>query len=298
MIYIKYSKNYMDGFTNDSNIPDQLKKIIFKEKALLGKFFIKKISNGELIVLPTKSKKLKKNLANFIKIYGIKTVCVSKDLEEDKFFEDFNLNILDGKWLYKYLIFNYIKYISNEQENHLENIEVSFLINKITELDLENIEEISKLVKSINIITNSTIRIKKLAEKLYEENGIILNITKNYKKSLLKSNIIINMDFSEEEINKFSIQRKAIVINIGQKARINYKGFNGINIWDYNVSIPQKYLDNDLNLDSFKKEILYESYLYKNTSPKNILKEIKKDKIYIESLVGQKGVIRKAEFLK
>lgn len=298
MVYIKYTKDYLDVFGENTNIPKNFKKIIFKIKSLTGKFFVKKIPNGELIILPSKSKALKKNLEKFIKIYGIKTVCISKDLEEDEFFKNSTLNILNGKWLYKYLIFNYIKYISNEQENNLQGMEVSFLVNQITELDLENIEDIAKAVRCINIVTNSSNRIKRLAQKLYEENGIILNVTKNYKKSLIKSNIIINIDFSEEEINKFSIPRKAIIINIEKKAKINYKGFNGVNIWDYNVAIPEKYLDNDLNIDNFRKEILYESYLYKNTSPRNILKEIKKDNIHIESLVGQKGIIRKAEFSK
>ena len=298
MVYIKYTKDYMDVFYENSKLPKQLEKFIFKIKALFGKFFVKKIPNGELIILPSKSKALKKNLEKFIRIYGIKTVCISKDLEEDEFFKNSDLNILNGKWLYKYLIFNYVKYISKEQENNMQGMEVSFLVNQITELDLENIEDIAKAVKCINVVTNSNSRINRLAKKLYEENGIILNVTKNYKKSLIKSNIIINIDFSEEEINKFAIPRKAIIINIEKKAKINYKGFNGVNIWDYNVAIPDKYLDNDLNLDSFRKEILYESYLYKNTSPRNILKEIKKDNIYIESLIGQKGIIRKAEFSK
>ena len=295
MVYIKSTKDYMDFFYENSKLPNQVKKIIFKIKSLFGKFFVKKIPNGELIILPGNSKALKKNLAKFLKVYSVKTVCLSKDLEEDEFFKESNLNILNGKWLYKYLIFNYIKYISSQQDNKLQEMEVSFLINKITELDLENIEETAKAIKCINIVTNATTRIKRLAEKLY---GIILNVTKNYKKSLMKSDIIINIDFPEEEINKFSIPRKAIIINIEKKTKINYKGFNGVNVLDYNTSIPKKYLDRDLNLDSFRKEILYESYLYKNTSPKNILKEIKKDNIHIESLVGQKGIIRKTEFSK
>lgn len=298
MVYIKSTNYYMDCFCEKSKFPNQIKKIIFKIKALTGKFFVKKTQNGEIILLPDKNKRIKKNLEKFLKIYGIKTVCISKDLEEDKFFENFKLNILNGKWLYKYLIFNYIKYISKEQEKRLHEIEVSFLVNQITELDLENIEEISKEVKIVNVITNSSSRIKRLAEKLYSENGIVINTIKNHKKSLIKSNIIINIDFSEEELNKYLIPRKAIIINIGHKTKVKNKGFSGINIWDYNTSIPKKYLDNDLNTKSFRKEVLYESYIYKNTSPRNIFKEIKKDNIYIESLVGQKGIIRKAEFSK
>lgn len=298
MIYIKFTKDYMEGFGENTKLPNWIKKTIFKAKAISGKFFIRKIPNGELIVLPSTSQNVKKHLLNFLKIYSIKTVCISKELEENNFFETSNLNILNGKWLYRYLILNYVKYIASQQEKKAQELEVSFLINQITELDLENIEETAKIVKCVNIVTNSINRIKHLAEKLYNENGIILNITQNYKKSLTKSSIIINIDFQEEEINKFVIPRRATIINIGKKVNINYKGFDGINILDYNVSIPNKYLSQELDLNSFRKEILYESYLYKNTSPKNILKEIKKDNVCIESLVGQKGIIRKAEFSK
>ena len=154
------------------------------------------------------------------------------------------------------------------------------------------------MVRCVNVVTNSINRINHLSEKLYKENGIILNITNNFKKSLTKSNIIINIDFQEEEINKFVIPRRATIINIGKNVNINFKGFDGINVLDYSVVIPNKYLSDELNCDSFRKEILYESYLYKNTSPKNILNQIKKDNISIENLIGQKGIIRKTEFAK
>lgn len=298
MIYIKFTKDYMEGFDENTKLPNSIKKIIFKAKAISGKFFIKKIPNGELIVLPSTSKNSQKNLLNFLKVYSVKTVCLSKELEENNFLGETKINILNGKWLYKYLILNYIKYIATQKEERLQELEVSFLINQITELDLENIYETAKMVRNVNVITTSVPRIKKLSDKLYKENGIILNVTQNYKKSLTKSNIIINIDFPEEEINKYVIPRRAVIINIGKNTKINYKGFEGVNIFDYNVIIPKKYVSHDLDLSSFRKEILYESYLYKNTSPKNILQEIKKDNIHIESLVGQKGIIRKVEFSK
>ena len=298
MIYIKFTKDYKEGFCENTKIPNPMKKMIFQIKAIFGKFFVKKIQNGQLIVLPSMSKHLKRNLLNFLKIYSIKTVCISKELEENHFLEDADLNILNGKWLYKYLIFNYVKYIADQKEERLQELEISFLVNQITELDLENIYWTAKEVRCVNVITNSVARIKKLSDKLYKENGIILNTTQNYKKSLIKSSIIINIDFPEEEINQYVIPRRAVIINIAQKTKINYRGFEGVNVFDYNMTIPKKYMSTELNFNSFRKETLYESFIYKNTSPRNILREIKKDNIHIESLIGQKGVIRKGEFSK
>lgn len=293
MIYIKYTKDYKEDF-NENRFLSFIKKLNFKAKALSGNFFVKKVSNGDLIILPSTNNLTKKKILKFLNIYSIKTICISRELEEIGFFDGENLNVLNGKWLYKYLILNYIKYIYVNQRKNPREQEVSFLINKITDVDLENIELTAKFVKNVNVITDSISRIRILADKLYKENGIILNITKNYKKSLLKSSVIINIDFEEDELNKFIVPRRAIIINIGKNVKVNYKGFEGVNIFDYNVTIPEKYLSKEFS--SFRKEILYESYLYKNTSPKNIFKEIKSDNILIESLVGQKGIIRRQEF--
>ena len=90
--------------------------------------------------------------------------------DENDFLEEAGLNILNGKWLYKYLILNYIRFIASQKERKLQDMEVSFLVNKITELDLENIEETAKMVKCVNVVTNSISRIKHLAERLYKEN--------------------------------------------------------------------------------------------------------------------------------
>lgn len=297
MIYIKSTKDYEEVYM-ENKIPKLIKKIFFDIKSMTGDFFIKKVSNGEMIILPNTNKKTKKKLLNFLKIYNIKTLCISKELEEKHFFDGDNLNILRGKWLYKYLILNYIKYIFVSQEKNPKEQEISFLINKITELDLDNIEKVALYVKNVNVVTDSISRIRKLADKLYKEKGIILNITKNYKKSLIKSSIIINIDFTEEELNKFVFPRRTIILNIGNRIKINYKGFEGVNIFDYNVSVPEKILTQELSLADFRKEILYESYLYKNTSPNNIFREIERDNITIESLVGQKGILRKQEFSK
>lgn len=298
MIYIKYTKDYNEAFDENNNYPKIIKKCIFKLKAFLGKFFIKKVSNGELIILPTIKLNLKKNLLRFFRIYSIKTICISNELEENNFLKNENLNILSGKWLYKYLLVNILKYIFESQERNPKEQEVSFLINKITEIDLVNIEKIAKYIKVLNVITESTSRIKCLADKLYKENGIIINITKNYKKSLLKSSVIINIDFSEEELNKYTVPRRAIILNIGNKVKINYKGFEGVNIFDYNICLPKIKIDENIDFNCFRKEVLYESVLYKNTIPSNILSQIDKDNIHIESLVGQKGIIRKQEFSK
>lgn len=118
----------------------------------------------------------------------------------------------------------------------------------------------------------------------------MLNISNNRKKSLLKSQIIINMDFPEELINKYKIFDNAIIININDKINLQSKRFNGINVNYYKINLPEEY-----KLDKFMDEIVYESLIYTKNNYKEISKKIMQDNIEIIGLIGNKGIINKNE---
>ena len=118
----------------------------------------------------------------------------------------------------------------------------------------------------------------------------MLNISNNRKKSLLKSQIIINIDFPEELINKYKIFDNAIIININDKINLQSKRFNGINVNYYKINLPEEY-----KLDEFKDEIVYESLIYTKNNYKEISKKIMQDNIEIIGLIGNKGIINKNE---
>lgn len=124
----------------------------------------------------------------------------------------------------------------------------------------------------------------------------MITISNNKRKSLYKSDIIINIDFVEEDINKFILNKKAIIINIEDKVKIRSKSFYGININYYNIQfndeINNKYLDNKM----FSKEIFYESSLYKKGNIYDIYSRIKKDNVKICNLIGNNGIINETEF--
>ncbi len=106
----------------------------------------------------------------------------------------------------------------------------------------------------------------------------------NYKKSLIKSDIILNFDFSEEELNKYTIPKKTCIINFDKYANINTKSFDGINARFYEISMPKRYLKYLLYFKRFNTSNLYESFIYKNTNPVNIIKEIESDEVNIPFL--------------
>ena len=98
-------------------------------------------------------------------------------------------------------------------------------------------------------------------------------------------------------MNRYILPKKACIINLKDKIKINSKAFDGININFYEIPLPRKYLKDIWEFKDFDSSILYESFIYKNTNPVNISKELDFDEINIKFLDGIKGKIRKNEYL-
>lgn len=117
----------------------------------------------------------------------------------------------------------------------------------------------------------------------------MLNVSNNKKRSLAKADIIINIDFPAELINKYRIFDKAIIVNVNDKIDIQSKRFNGININYYKMKIPDKY-----KLEGFQNEMIYESLIYGKKYEK-IKDGFMKDKIKIKKIIGKNGPIMEKE---
>ena len=297
MIYIELE----DYLENDDERRGFFSKKIQAIKNKFLKLKIEKFENIVLIKIPNTEKSVLDKLAKYIKIKCITRVCLSKKLMNNfefiNFIENQKVKIFDGRWLFKYLINDCIQYICSSKKENMQYQEISFLINKLDRVGFFNILEIAPKVKVLNIITSNVKQFKRIENILYEESGIVLNINNNYSKSLIKSDIIFNFDFSEEEFNKYELPRKACIINLNQEVNIKSKSFEGINSNFYEIQMPVKYLKN-ICLKDFFDEILYESYIYKNTNPENIKRELKQDNIRINFLIGKNERIRKNEYLK
>ena len=126
---------------------------------------------------------------------------------------------------------------------------------------------------------------------MYEKEGIIITVTNNKRKALTKVNMILNFDFTEEMLNKYSIYEEANIINFNNKVRIYKKRFNGGNIYDYEINMNKDRLE---EIVGYKQELIkknylkdiYEAQLYKKQSFEFLRKLIKDDKIEINYLLG------------
>ena len=258
----------------------------------------------------TKPKKIEKIIKR-LKRYEINSVVLSKKIHLLSNFVNIlnshEISIFDGKWIGQYLILDIIEYLEKKQKVANNIDEVAILANDLTEEVKGNINALVKKFKKVRIVTNHPEKFKKIENDLLENQGISIMISNNKKKSLLKSQIIINFDFVEEEINKYNINEDAIIISICEKIKINRKRFSGTVIIDYEIKQEntQNPEQKDLmleNEDFYKKEIYGEKICNEligrthlseaNCSKYEIVRNIIKEKqIKVVAVYGENGKI-------
>lgn len=296
IVYIEKAKNIDEILSKwQRRLPLSMKKRLAKSKV----YFEKQGENVECKVFfynGIKDKVLEnigQNLRNTIVTNEYKNVVISNELKKNSIIMDKlqSLNILNGRWLFNYLISDVINYILLKKNKEIEKSEISILVNKTTDTAIQNILNIAKNAKILNIVTQNLAVFKQIEEKLYIEQGIMIRVTNNKKRSLLKSDVIINLDFTEEELAKYYLPSRGIIVNVNNKIKIKKRSFSGININGYNISIPDEY-----KREGFEDNEMYESLLFRKTGFQNVINRIKGDKIKIISLIGNKGIINEKEY--
>lgn len=186
------------------------------------------IENGK--ISQKKDEILAKNIVNKLKNAMGNNIILSKEIKKQKNLVNYlysqNMNIIDGKWLFGILSDEAITYVVNKKKMKKEKLNVSILVNDVEDYVLENIKLIVRKYKRVNIVTNHLEKFKKIEKEIFEKDGIMVTVTNNKKKSLSKSNVILNYDFPTELINKYKIYDEAIILNVKQNVSISSKRFN------------------------------------------------------------------------
>ena len=203
-----------------------------------------------------------------------------------------DIKIFDGKWLEKYLILDILEYIINKKQIIKAETEIAVTANEITDLLIEMIKILSKQYKKLTVVTNHIEKLRKIEKEIKEKEGILIILSNNKNKSLLKSQIIINMDFNQELINQYKIYEEAIIINAEENIRIDAIRFNGIVINDYEIEIGRKEFIWREGIEKYRQRDLIEAELYVRDTYKNIRKKIQKNNIKIKELYGINGVLK------
>lgn len=271
-------------------------KTIYIQKMDKLKMAIRKIKieqdNCEIYLNLEKEKNIKKVINKLVKS-KIENVVLSKELIKNKEFVNAinasGINIFDGKWLEKYLSIQILDYIVTKKEVQKEQTEIAITVNQITDLSIEIIKVLAKQYKRVTVVTNHLDKLRKIEKEIYDKEGILIIISNNHKKSLLKPQFILNMDFNKEVLNKYRINENAIIVNLEGDMKITEKRFNGINVNDYEIDVGRDECIWRENMQIFRTKDLLEASLYMKDTFENIAKKINKNKVSIKELYGING---------
>ena len=265
-------------------------------------FRVEKLDDKTIINLPinkkSKNKKIEKviqKLSQYFNNNNIKIVVLEQTLMENANIKNIiysnNINILDGTRLDKFLVYNLVQKIYQYKKTNIQAGEITLLINENDDINVETIIMLAKEIKRLNIITNDIKKFRKIVDYLYKELGILIKLSNNVKTNLRSSDIIVNIDFPEEIVNKLEIPNNAVVLNMPKNINIKSKKFSGINIKAWEIEVPDKYI-----LERFNTSIMYEASLYTKPVMK-VFEQIQNDDIKIKKLIGVNGVINAKEFI-
>lgn len=274
-----------------------------KPNILLNLFNIIRLEEDKIILPITvqeeinlkKARKLAQKTKKILDETTCNKIILSKEIKKQKDYKNYlysnNIDIVDGKWLFEVLSAKILEYVINKKNMKKEETPVSILVNEMTENILENIKQIVREYKRVNIVTNHIEKFKKIEEEILKKDGIMINVNNNKRKSLIKSKIILNVDFPTELINKYNIYDEAIIVNLRGNVKINKKRFNGMNINNYQIVF---YNSEEFDYDKsnlYEQKDIYEAQIYQKQPLEYIERKIKRDKVKITQLVGNRTTL-------
>lgn len=262
---------------------------------------------GDSLLCEVPIKKYKKNgISKVIKCVTmlveenkIKDVVLSNELNEIEELKTAfqNKKQVEGKYLLKVMVDEVIDYISNIKNERTENQTIYILVNEYSKINLEIIELLSNKVKSVNIITNRLKRFLNFEKRLYEDNGIMITVSNNKRRALNKANWIINLDFSNDSIKQYKINRNAIFVNLKLEQPEVSKSFSGVIVNGLNIDdVFNKDFRYSKMYKVFNRTLVYENIIQKNKSITEIKEKIADDGIKIKSLIGSRGELKEVEY--
>ena len=233
------------------------------DKKSLIKRFLKpiQVNNNIIVVNETRNKKkseVVRKISKVLEANNSKTIILSSKLKKDKELVDFiysyGIDIIQGKRLLKKLIKMLVNQLCKKNNIKKQDATISLTTNSADKWVMSLIEDLSKEFKFLNIVTNNINYFKSIQARILNNNGIVIMITNNKRKALIKSNIIINVDFPEELLNKYSVYDNSVIINMEENTKIHKKRFNGKIINEYEIKLKEKSnIKQELKKEEYKK---------------------------------------------
>ena len=219
---LEYYKDINDlsyGFINFLRKIKKLKYVFGNIKMIESddkiKYICYTVHNKEEKTLRKIENIVRKNVnSNIILSRRIKEIASNK--ENIEIYQNVNKiikNSKESKNIYRDFVRTIIKSVIERKKQIPEEQSLSILIDT---KDYNNTQLISKLItqyKMINIVTSNRKQFAGLEEET-EKNFEPISVLNNKRKSLKNARYILNVDFSEDKIAEYCINRTAIIFNI------------------------------------------------------------------------------------
>ena len=275
-------------------------KILYLEKVDKPKFMFQKLKieqdNCKIYANLEKEKNIKKVVSKIVKA-EINAVVLSKELKSNiqliNELNSANIHIFDGRWLEKYLTYEILEFILKQKNQKKEETELAITTNEITDSCIQIIKTLAKQYKRVTVVTNHLNKLRKIEKELYDEYGILILVSNNQKKSLAKAQLILNMDFNKEVLNKYKINENAVILNLEGDMIIYNKRFNGINVNNYEIEVGREEIIWRTNMNKFETKELLEAFLYMKDTFDNIRAKIGKYEVLVQEIYGINGKIER-----
>lgn len=275
-------------------------KTLYLEKVDKPKFLFSKLKieqdNCKIYANLEKGKNIKKVVSKIAKA-EINAVVLSKELKANKQLinklNSANIRIFDGRWLEKYLTYEILEFILKQKNQKKEETELAITTNEITDSCIQIIKTLARQYKRVTVVTNHLNKLGKIEKELYDEYGVLILVSNNQKKSLAKTQLILNMDFNKEVLNKYKINENAVILNLEGDMIIYNKRFNGINVNNYEIEVGREEIIWRTNMDKFETKELLEASLYMKDTFDNIRAKIGKYKVLVQEIYGINGKIER-----
>ena len=293
---------------------ERMKNILWDK---IRKLEVNLFNNNYIINLFEFNDKTIIKLVKIIKRYKIDSIVFSKDIDKEFSNQVMNrlvdegmiIDNLKGKKLMEYMGLEIIEYILKIQETEMNREEIYLLLKKEeieSIIDTDYLTNYIKGFRLVNLVSNDIRQLKKIQDRILEKENILISISNNKKKALKRAKYIININLNKKELEKYTINRYAIIINLREIVKYDEPSFEGININNIEIIVPEKYTEvyEQIGIE-FNISSIYESVLFSMTNKinntnnyKNIHDKIEKDGIRIKNLIGNNGIITDQELQK
>lgn len=203
------------------------------------------------------------------------------------------------KGLFFYCIPVILQTIMEKEERKLEEEEIYVLVKEKKKETIEMIYELANKCKSLHIVTNHVQDYRIIEEDLYRRKAIPITISNNKRKALKRANYIVNLDWDNEMIQKYQINRQAIILHTLEKIIDIPKGFDGIILYQIEIGVKEEIEQRmrDCKLyPKFTLKDLYRTELEKEKRFSVWQERIIQDEIKVKKLIGKNGEIMENEW--